>query len=124
LGQRILVRGPLTRGMFICSIVSCSSKARCNNGCAAFLELSLPHPCDPSNLEACSLDDWKHTLLLDGLTCLRDSPREDSRDDKVTTCCPFVPSGRSVVARGMLRENEGRTGFYHLVDASICGDQH
>jgi hypothetical protein len=114
-GQRISVRGPLTRGFGACVIRGCRSKKCCNDGCSAFVELRVPHTCEPP----CPIDDWTQALLLDGLLCLSDSASDDS-SVPVTMCCPFAVDGQVAVARGTLHRDEGRTGFYHLVDAAIC----
>jgi hypothetical protein len=110
-GQRIFVRGPLSKGLYAETLLRCRSGRCCNRG-AGFVELRVPIECKPTpdGPQICP-NDAAHTLNLDNLTCVGDDSLR---------CCPSDAHGQSVVATGILRKDQGPGGGYHMSNVAIC----
>jgi hypothetical protein len=61
----------------------------------------------------CMLDDKRHTIVIDNLTCLRDD---------LTECCPTAEVPEPKVVQGTLSKDS--TGWYHLAAAAVCDEVH
>jgi hypothetical protein len=112
MGKQIYVRGPLTRGIYYCTLRRCGRR-RCCNSCSGWLMLQVPPGCEvPAGCGEClCVESVAYTLFLEGLECYGDDSMK---------CCPFEPDGRTVIVRGTLKRKPGASSFYHLTDSAMC----
>jgi hypothetical protein len=111
-GQRIFVRGPLSKGLYAETLLRCRSGTCCNRG-GGFIVLRVPVECDrtPEGPQICP-DDPAHLLYLDNLGCFGDDSRR---------CCRADAHGQTVVVTGVLsRDQTSLGGWFHMSNAAIC----